>query len=281
MTRHLTLLFTLLGTASLAACGDDPTQATLKDPSACVPLEQRTDCSLHDGDRSLTLKNQQDINRVCRSECRKVSNLRAGDDIADLSVLRLVEIEQDADILIDRAFELTSLKGLESVQSTRILRLRNIPNLQSLEPLSSLHEASKIEIEQTGINDLSGLGSIERINSGSESIILRHNSNLSSLHGLNSLEEVYSLQIDDNDALKDLDGLKSLETVERGLAISDNDALQSLEGLSNVTKSPGLRIDRNASLPSCLVEQFAQRVEHKEIDAIIELNGPDSPDVCD
>ena len=259
-----------------AGCGP-PTRAVLEDPSACVPLEERQDCSVHEGD-VLFLQTQEDIDAVCTSQCKLVTRIDVGGEIADLSVMRFTEIKPNNSITIHNVPELRSLAGLEAIEQVKLLTLRSLPKLSSLDGLGSLREVSHLDIESTGLTNLKGLESLEKVSAHFDGLTVFSNPNLKSLEGLDALQEVSRLQISTNPSLENLDGLASLQTAKT-IDLSSNQSLRSLEGIAQVSQIQNVFIEQNASLPGCLVTEFAERVDPVEFR--IGSNGPDSPEACD
>jgi len=84
------------------------------------------------------------------------------------------------------------------------------------------------------------------------------NSSLASLDGLDGVMSAYSLNIDWNDSLTNVDGLGALIRVEN-LMIGDpagaegNDALTSLNLTSLVTVAGSFKVGYNDNLPDCVI----------------------------
>ena len=105
------------------------------------------------------------------------------------------------------------------------------------------------------INDLSPLIQITSI--AKELYI--YNTDLQSLHGLDSLRSVGTdLEIHENHSLKSLTGLSSLNKVNGHLSIADNDSLETLEGLGPIDPDSlnYLYLTNSKSLSFCNLESI-------------------------
>ncbi|GEQ85607.1 hypothetical protein ULMS_11150 [Patiriisocius marinistellae] len=154
----------------------------------------------------------------------------SGQDITNL--LPLNQITQVGDLTIEQNFNLTSLNGLENIitfQSFIIgepvrLKIISNPELVSLQGLSSL-------VNTEGLN-----------------MSISVNSSLENLDGLQGLQgTVSTLNIIGNDALLDLEGLSSIQTVDN-FYIENNDVLNSLSGLDDLLVTGRLFVENNDML---------------------------------
>ncbi len=128
------------------------------------------------------------------------------------------------------------------------------------------------------LEDVSGLAGIEHVK-GDFHIFLNHE--LVSLHGLHNIHtidrHVYIGFMQNNVqfgtvALKDLDGLASLEKVGGNLNIAFNEALVDVEGLSELKEVGGyLILYDNPLLPTCQLEELVERLEKNGWDGSLRL----------
>ena len=88
-----------------------------------------------------------------------------------------------------------------------------------------------LTIQGSDIIDLTPLSPLTSVGGG---LMVRSNSSLTNLDGLNNITSVGNLEVRENHALTNLDELSNLISVVDYLDISDNDALTNLDGLSNL-----------------------------------------------
>jgi len=175
----------------------------------------------------------------------------------------MTEIASGGYLSVTRNPELTSLKGLDNLRASRIsVRLWRNPQLRSLEHIGQFSELTQLELgsedEATpdpGLTSLTGLSNLTSIDGA---FIIRRQSTLTSLQGLDQLRSVGSLELEEtrleslspialsgtissllvrsNASLRSLVGLGGVTTIARSLDISGNNALTSLAGLEALTQ---------------------------------------------
>ena len=96
------------------------------------------------------------------------------------------------------------------------------------------------------VTDLSGLSTINRV-TGALNI---YGTRLTSLRGLENLEQVGLLELNNNDMLLNLSGLSGLTTIDSDLLIRSNLGLRSLTGLEGLTNVTSLGVYENDLLES-------------------------------
>jgi hypothetical protein len=113
-----------------------------------------------------------------------------------------------------------------------------------------------------GLRTLNGLEEVEKIGAGLELYWLDDLESLEALRSLKSvgLEWRSDLLIGGNPKLETLDGLESLETINKTLVIERNNNLRSIEALESLENVENILIENNPKLPTCQAEALAARV---------------------
>lgn len=161
-------------------------------------------------------------------------------DIAQLKGAGCAQVT--GDLLIEAA-DLPDIKGLSKLTSVGgELIIKNnsaLTTLEGLENLTSVGRGIRIEANQalTSIEALSKIGSVNKVNL--QHITLRANPALTSLKGVEGVEQVGQLIIDDLEALTSLEGLEGLRTMGEGGQIT----LRALPALTSVTALGELNAD--------------------------------------
>ncbi len=134
-----------------------------------------------------------------------------------------------------------SLEGLEALESVNnlILEWLDVTTLEPLGSLTSIGNASGTDsgvlfINNSSLRDLTGLGSIQRVNH----IGLSDNVRLQTLSGLGVPRHVNEIRLNGNTSLRDISALSPLTSFEV-LELTDA-AVVSLRGLENVTRASSL-----------------------------------------
>lgn len=104
---------------------------------------------------------------------------------------------------------------------------------EDLSKMNRLKSVGGLEIRNTSLTSLSGLGNLEII---AGDLLLENNENLISLCCLDQVAQVESLQIIDHPNLTSITGLSGLQTVNDTLRIRSAVQLNSLNGLQNLTR---------------------------------------------
>jgi hypothetical protein len=96
-------------------------------------------------------------------------------------------------------------------------------------------------LELTDIADLTNVDSLYQLTRVG-TLIISNNPQLQSLHGFSNLVELQNLFVNDNDVLRDLEGLGSLHTVTDQININAHLNMQSLHGLEGLRSVNTLRL---------------------------------------
>lgn len=134
--------------------------------------------------------------------------------------------------------DITNLNALSALTAVGKLRIEGNPSLPNVNGLSNLIHA----------------GDFHESSNPLPFVNISNNQALTDLNGLSSLRDVGGpLVIDNNDLLETINGFTSLPLIAHTLQISNNDRLQSINGFSGVTEinsffDSQLIIDNNASL---------------------------------
>lgn len=144
---------------------------------------------------------------------------------------------------------LTSLSGLENVTTIAGLQiyesgLTDLTGLQSLNSLQSLSVGSYLYGNNPWLTSLNGMPNVSSLQSISISYTV-----LTTLHGLENITTIGGMDIISNPYLISPDGLNNLVSVDNSLLIRFNPKLASLHGLHNLVSVGGdLGIWANPSL---------------------------------
>lgn len=124
-------------------------------------------------------------------------------------------IKIEGSLTISENLLLTSINGLNNLESiSGSLSIQHNSALAELTPLSS--------VKYVGINNSFG------------DLVIRNNDALTSLQGLQSIEEVDDFFIENNDHLQNLNGLNGLKNVNVMFGLANNPELSSFQGLENL-----------------------------------------------
>lgn len=155
-------------------------------------------------------------------------------DVTNLDAFISLRIVQDYFVLVFTG--ITSLEGLNNLEEVGdVFDIRVAQNLLSLSALSNLNViGGGLNINDTLIEDLEGLNNIQSLGS----LSLEDNLNLQNIDALNNLESIQGyFSIRDNSSLNNLDGLSNL-TSASGFYIENNNSLVNIDGLSSLTFVP-------------------------------------------
>nr|MEE4268391.1 hypothetical protein [Candidatus Krumholzibacteria bacterium] len=150
----------------------------------------------------------------------------------------------------DPVVDLSPLKDLIMVSGS--LRIDNIDSLESLASLANLRSVGKDFF--VGHNDnIRTLAPLQNLASVGN-LYVQDNDRLKNLNGLQAIDfaPVKYLQIANNDSLMDLSGLENMTQLNGksglGIEISGNARLSSLNGLNNLSSTSALKLDQNPAL---------------------------------
>lgn len=155
------------------------------------------------------------------------------------------------DLIIENNDDLADLDGFQISNSfngnIRIIGNASLVNVNGLSGIKNVEHNFSI-IDNPSLTHL-GLTNLTYIVLGG--LVIRNNSSLTNLNGLENLDDVGSLSIVNNDALVTINALAHLNTIRSSLSIVDNDALVNLVGLTGLDFVYGnLNISDNGSLVS-------------------------------
>lgn len=244
-------------------------------------------CSVNDEDLSsniyegnITLSSQEEVDNFVNQNFQSViGNLSIGStsqisNITNLFGLNSLQ-EISGNLIIINNPDLESFNGLQNIINiggSLVIRLNNsLENItefsniefigggfyllynnsvQNIESFVNISELQDIQvIGNPNIVDLNFFNSLERIKSNG-SIVIKENSNLFSLHGLENLETLQgSIIIRENPNLISIEGLQSLNLLG-SLTVMDNNSLVTFDGLQNLNTLNKIEISRNESLIS-------------------------------
>ncbi len=197
-------------------------------------------------------------------------------DLVDLSALARLEAVQ-GDLVLVASESLPSLQGLERlerVEGKMQLTSLGVDTLMPLQSLTTVGETMSIDFAER-LTDLAGLEALESVGS----LKINNNARLESLHGLDALETIPGeLTIAANSALQSLDGLQSLLSIGDELRIEANYALVDLSGLGALNEvGSNLNINYNSALPNVdgltSLYEVGNNVELTQNDALIRVDG--------
>ncbi|WP_162342575.1 receptor L domain-containing protein [Cyclobacterium salsum] len=128
--------------------------------------------------------------------------------------------------------------------------------------------------------DLSPLNSIREIEGD---LIIRKNTYLTSLNGLENLSKVGWLLIAENESLNSLQGLQNLREVKSRLFIQNNPQLKSLKGLENLTiVGEMIQISSNENLEDfCALKNINSANSNRQPNVTGNANNPDLNNLSD
>ncbi|MFY1831761.1 DUF7151 family protein [Myxococcus fulvus] len=172
--------------------------------------------------------------------------------LTGLSVLRSVHDS----FMVSSNESLHSIDPMPGLNNVGSLMLMNSPRLESFD-FTNL-QSIRSQLVVANCPKLSRLGAFPRL----ESLVyleLTNNALLTDVSGLDRIRSLRSLKVRENRSLQGLEGLRKLLSVA-DLDIQDNSRLLTLD-LDWLTEvSATLTIRNNQTLPSCLANQFADRV---------------------
>lgn len=193
------------------------------------------------------------IDAPSSSFCPSGGTLNGSVDVSDRATLEALRgcSAIEGDLVIFGA----GISDLEPLSQLRIiggeLRVTSYPG--SLTGLEALESVDALTIQNSSVSTLAPLRNLRRIDgigrAGSGRIELSQNSGLTSLSGLDSIQEVEALAISENLALTTLAGLNVPAELE-SVSIRSNPLLTDLAGLANLQRVQAIEIEDSPSLPS-------------------------------
>ena len=157
-------------------------------------------------------------------------------------------------VIISSNTGLQSLVGLESLERVGYLIIRGNSSLETMQGLSGLRRIEANEFTISYNNALENLDGLESLEYVAGEMIIEDNDSLTNIDALSLLSEAatdytFSIRIQRNPLLANLDGLVSITKITGGLIIHLNDSLADINGLSNLTEVGGwLHIAANPEL---------------------------------
>lgn len=157
---------------------------------------------------------------------------------------------------------LTSLDGLDGLRTLGYLAIRDTA-VVDLEALAGLKEASRISLDGAGINDVSGLRNLRKV----EILTISNTVSLTTLAGMASLATIgEQVQLQDNAVLADISILAAAEAELDTVNLWDNPALTDLTPLSAIEQVEQLSLQRNG-LTTLAGASVRRRADHRGADA--------------
>jgi hypothetical protein len=147
----------------------------------------------------------------------------------------LTDVSALANLLPQVSAEAAGLGGTTPGETNKFLILEGNASLTDLSGFEGLTHIYSLEVNNTSLQSLTGLDSLQRVESY---LTIEDNAALANLNGLGSLEFVSYFEIEGNTVLANISSLQSLATIENGLSFTNNQQLSSLDGLEGVT-TPG------------------------------------------
>jgi hypothetical protein len=215
-----------------------------------------------------------------------LQNLKAFSQIE--TIKGIITISRNPDLTTTKGLAIEGQIGQFEGKTWGGLWVKNNPKLESLEGFSKVNRVDgTIDIyNNTNLTSLDGLQDIQSVSGGlgNNGLHLKNNS-LRSLEPLAGLQmspnakkpiEEAGLRIQDEDSLTNLHGLTIKDV--GGIFLENNDSLRSLDGLETV--EPGvfkLVVTNNPELPACLVQRLRERVvTYHDPTVIIRENSSDT-----
>lgn len=210
-------------------------------------------------------------------------------DLLDLGFENLTTVLRDIRINSNTALNsIDGLSGLSGFLRGISISGSNITNLDALENISSIGTGTFGDLilnDNPLLTDISGLGNITTIN---RNLQIHNNDALTNLNGLNALASIHygHLSIQDNALLEELNGLQNLASVgalgnAEGILIINNAALENLNGLASLATLKGsFTLRNNASLVdvsainiTSAILGFSNSIIVENNDALPNMNG--------
>ncbi len=153
---------------------------------------------------------------------------------------------------------LTNINGLNNIQTifSNIIigiTIRNNPVLTNLDGLANLKAVKGqviIEVNNT-LNNINGLSNLTSINGDliiGENPLLQNIDGLANLRSFNPGNYLTGIQILGNIALKNLNGLNSIQYIGGALSIKGNTSLQNVDGFYHLNQVGDVSIQRNPAI---------------------------------
>lgn len=182
-------------------------------------------------------------------ECAKLQNLNG---------LKRLSFVGDNLYIIDNPV-LTDITGLSNVSQVYgtlyVVNNASLTNLNGLEAIQTLPSGVDIR-ENPVLRDISGLRNLSVIGGddgyGIGSITVVNNPALTDISAFGKVTSVDYVTISNNNQLKNLQGLKSLQTITQQLDIEGNAILSDLSGLEKVASASRIQIVNNPLLASII-----------------------------
>lgn len=170
-------------------------------------------------------------------------------------------------IIIEKNASLLTLEGLENFDTIRLLNIIENESLEHLHNLSNLKAVrTELLIENNqSINNLSGLENVTYVG---EDLKIFDMDLLNDLQGLNNLAYAQWLKVRYNDNLTSLDGLDKLDTIV-GLSINDNPKLFSMESIANTHINWFAHLEDNNLLDVCNIKSICELIATADPDYVI------------
>lgn len=179
--------------------------------------------------------------------------------------------------------DISSLSGLTACSSIVIYNNNQLTNLYGLDSITYIGDENQINTtywliisDNENLVDISALSDLVPYNI--EGLSISHNPSLTSLQGLENFDTMSVLNIENNDALLDLNGLNGVTTLYDEIRIISNDLITDLTGLSSVQQTGYFKIldnDMLASLNGINQISFWVGIEIMDNESLIDLSAID------
>lgn len=280
MRTLLKLAIGVLLATGLVSCGDEP-----KVPSEPADLSQwcdferpRQDCTFEE---PLLIKEVSDIEPVCASPCTRARNLLFENDGTRALAGLQGFVEIDYLTISPPDSGPTNLEGLEDLEQVGgALSITSSQSLESLDGLDRLRNVGNSRPDESGefygllirdskITSLDGLDSLETI----ESLAI-NNAPVSSLAPMEGVEIQHSIDISFT-RVGAIEGLVVAgETELQSVRLSNNDSLTSIPALLGIRNVVGATIfESNPKLSRCDIDAFVDGLETKPSAEWIRISG--------
>jgi hypothetical protein len=222
------------------------------------------------------------LGRLLINDCLELSNIgNFGNDklsIENISIYfnpKLTEIfSSPVAIRNQGSLQIYGNPALKTINTISLPDTLQLLSLIANESLEELHYEGKLKyisdnLELIQLFDIKGLDFLSHLVTVENDVILE---NFNSFAGLKNLRYCGFLNINDNDALLNLDDFYYLKEVN-SLRIWGNDNLENIEGICDLHIQEKLDIIRNPKLENCICESLCSVIEEEGTQVMIRNNG--------
>ena len=151
----------------------------------------------------------------------------AGSSLSSLQGLDNLDSINDSGLRLGNLNSLASLDALSSLEYAERIWLRGLPSLENPTSFQNINQLNRLNIQETGLSSTPSFPSLASIDF---SITIDENPELLSISGLNTLEQLNGLSIDDNPQLSEV--LFDEELSFTGILSLENNVLLDNCGMS-------------------------------------------------